>query len=382
MHFDVDFSELKNLADKISASESKWTLRQKELSPVERFKIELAEGIELNLSDVAVNDSGLLTFKDLQVILYIPDHGASLEKALKVPKFGKKFHIADCKTLREMRLKRRYERYVATNDMTGNFKIYGTDDFGQKKEGVLRLKVCQNCLESLNYKNFRNLQYIQKKRVVDGFDIHEFFSKYSSYFEYLPQKQETESFGYDDKWDQISYDYRQSKNWECEKCGISLKDNKQLLHTHHINGVKHDNSKENLKALCIDCHSKEPGHNYIFVLRKYRQLIASLRFKLKKSHIREQDKSLLGEPFQWNEVLDMADPAVRGLIEMCRFNKHPVPEVGVDIFHGNSVYAQAELAWPDKKIAVVLLKDDHSDLMVKRGWKVYSVKEAMEDWFA
>lgn len=40
---------------------------------------------------------------------------------------------------------------------------------------------------------------------------------------------------------------------------------KHLLDTHHINGVKTDNSDSNLRALCKECHSLEPKHEHMLV---------------------------------------------------------------------------------------------------------------------
>ena len=53
-----------------------------------------------------------------------------------------------------MRGKGRYERYVATNDLSGEFYIAGHDpDSGKNIDGRTRLKVCKNCLGKLNYRH-------------------------------------------------------------------------------------------------------------------------------------------------------------------------------------------------------------------------------------
>ncbi len=68
---------------------------------------------------------------------------------------------------------------------------------------------------------------------------------------------------YDRNWDYISRAYRACKGWCCESCGVDLSDHHEILHTHHINGVKYDISFNNLKALCVLCHSEQHNHEHI-----------------------------------------------------------------------------------------------------------------------
>ncbi|SDY54812.1 HNH endonuclease, partial [Nitrosomonas sp. Nm33] len=70
---------------------------------------------------------------------------------------------------------------------------------------------------------------------------------------------------YSDDWDEISQKIRSGYDWHCQKCNIDLsaKADRKWLHVHHINGLKYDNNRENLKVLCIKCHSEEPSHAHI-----------------------------------------------------------------------------------------------------------------------
>ena len=59
-------------------------------------------------------------------------------------------------------------------------------------------------------------------------------------------------------WKEYSTWYREQRNWTCEVCQISLKDDRYYLHTHHIWGTQYNDPKD-LMALCIACHSEQPG---------------------------------------------------------------------------------------------------------------------------
>lgn len=59
-------------------------------------------------------------------------------------------------------------------------------------------------------------------------------------------------------WMQYSLWYREQQGWTCEVCKISLYKNKNYLHTHHIWNTQFNDPKD-LQALCIACHSEQPG---------------------------------------------------------------------------------------------------------------------------
>ena len=77
-------------------------------------------------------------------------------------------------------------------------------------------------------------------------------------------------------WRKLSEEYRNDKDWTCEECQLHLDADHQYLHVHHIRGTQYNNY-EDLKALCIACHSEQPGSHkrlkqlpdYHAFLRKY-----------------------------------------------------------------------------------------------------------------
>ena len=57
-------------------------------------------------------------------------------------------------------------------------------------------------------------------------------------------------------WTELSIWYRKKQDWICENCGIHLSSRKVFLDTHHIRGRVYNNP-DDLKALCIKCHSDQ-----------------------------------------------------------------------------------------------------------------------------
>jgi len=205
--------------------------------------------------------NGVLSYKGRQILLYIPDHVWNVEAALEDGRVGNKYHIADCRTLEMMRDNNRFERYIATNDLSGYFKITGTTEKNNVIEGRTNLSVCKNCLSKINYKNYN----FDKKSVFDEFSIEDFFDRYSQFFSSTPSRRIANKSDscYAGNWKEISDSYKAKNNYCCEECHIDLVEYKELLHTHHINGVKSDNRDENFKSLCLDCHRQEPNHQHM-----------------------------------------------------------------------------------------------------------------------
>ncbi|MBL3601800.1 MAG: hypothetical protein JMN25_18375 [gamma proteobacterium endosymbiont of Lamellibrachia anaximandri] len=141
----VDFSALHAAVAKMGASEIHFSI---DISsrPLEPIDIQLEEGIEVPLDEIE-HDSGLLSYQGRQILLYIKDHGWNVSNVIEGHALGNKYHVADCGTLQSMRQRNRFDRYVVTNKLTGEFEISGINSVTQEiQSGVARLKVCRNCL--------------------------------------------------------------------------------------------------------------------------------------------------------------------------------------------------------------------------------------------
>ncbi|ADJ27697.1 HNH endonuclease [Nitrosococcus watsonii] len=275
MKLNADLSALHAAVRRMGAEPVAFSL-ERQAKPLDSIDIKLEEGIALPLNEVEIHN-GLLSYQGRQVLLYIQDHGNRIKKLLEEGSKGNKFHVADCKTLKNMKTKGRFERYVVTNSLEGKFYVFGKDRYTRQKiEGRAQLQVCQNCLETLNYKGAR---HGRAHEIVQTFDIQEFFSTYSSFFSHLPQRQagQGNQEDYTADWDEASRQYRASKNYTCERCQLDLNTHKRLLHSHHRNGVKSQNQESNLMALCAACHRQQPHHGHLYISPEDRQTLNRLR---------------------------------------------------------------------------------------------------------
>ncbi len=312
----------------------------------------------------------MLSYEGRQILLYIKDHGTEkFRAALRNGSMGYRFHVADCKTLQDMRSRNRFDRYFVTNDLSGRFEITGFDpDIRAPLSGTAELRVCINCLKKLNYKGYVSGERNPKKTIWEPFRIDDFFQHYSSCFKYLPHHPDDDNAQYTEDWPLISSRLRAERGFLCEQCGVRLSDHRNLLHVHHINGHKSDNRPSNLKVLCADCHRKQAHHGHLFVSHQQMQLINRLR--------REQGVGLKGA---WDEVIEIADPAVEGVVLLCRKKGIPVPEVGYELQdRGREVVGEVELAWPDRRVAVVLSSEDKA-VAVAQGWKAWEMIEVLDN---
>jgi hypothetical protein len=81
-----------------------------------------------------------------------------------------------------------------------------------------------------------------------------------------------------------------------------------------------------------------------------------------------------------DELLEYCDERCRNLVRSCSEQGKPMPVVGFELQDQQGrVYAEAELAWPSKKVA--LLMPEQSDAaadFAAQGWKVFSTEDEQQ----
>jgi len=225
-------------------------------------------GIEIeDINDINVNsDDNTLEFQGRKVIVYIRDQIYNE----RYPNREYKFHVAWCQTLSKMAEGNRFKsRYVAKRKNDNIFIVNIFDRGVPKKEGNEREKgkrismnVCKNCLDAINYQDYFYSTKSERDDIYNKFTMDEYFKEYDSkIFNVPPHNEITAPINtYPDNWDEISKTYKEMKDWKCEECGKNLQNNKSQLQTHHIDGDKSNCRKDNLLALCKECHKKQFLH--------------------------------------------------------------------------------------------------------------------------
>ena len=241
---------------------AKWEPFQKTISHHEIAEVQPLDG------------EGPLVYQGKQVLLYIKDTRLDQHTLRNDPENSRRFHIADCRTLERMRDKGNFERYVATNELSGRFEVEATDPVNGKIEKLkAELYVCKNCLDKLGLTDNRTNW--------PSFSISAFFRDHETFFCSLPRHTDITAppGGYPKNWRDISGTYKTLVRRICENCKVNLarQEHRQMLHCHHRNGVTSDNTPENLQALCVECHSEQPGHGQYPPSDDERELLARLR---------------------------------------------------------------------------------------------------------
>lgn len=227
-------------------------------------EILVTTGHDIAPEELAVAKDGTLEYEGRKVVVYIRDQLIQYKPY--------KFHVADCKTLTQMRLNNRYDRYVVSNRTDGTFTINSTEQGRIVEKGVdEKLSICWNCLIRLNYKGFVNCNQQTKNWILKSFTLGEFFEKNTSQIRIEPTHTNVTAPAneYTVNWDNISRRYKERVKWICEECHVSLHDKREYLHVHHKDGNKNNNISENLQALCIACHANLPYHHHIIRKSEY-----------------------------------------------------------------------------------------------------------------
>jgi hypothetical protein len=240
------------------------------LTPEELGRLSEGDGLEVRFDEVKVHDDGTLIYKNARVLLYIRDVHPYHEQ-IDLPKF----HIAHCPTLKNMNEVGRSHRYLISARVDGTFRL-NVIRGGTTKTENQPLNVCQNCLGTLEFNGFKNnLTRPERALHVNAFTPADFFEQYPRLLDGVGHGNENVApiNAYPADFPQISNQVRIAAGWRCQevicKFDCSPPSRRQYLHVHHLNGNRADSSRRNLKAVCIECHAKQPMHSHLKNIPQY-----------------------------------------------------------------------------------------------------------------
>ncbi len=222
--------------------------------PPPKIRIEIT-GYELD-EKIEISDDGIFYFDEdgnkIKGFLYIPIYDPILWKS-KGWNDMPRFHITNCDVILRQKIRQNFDgHYVFSNKPVTDLM----DAYGNRKDILL----CGNCMTKVG------ISY----KITSTLFVEEYLKndEYGGYYtrEDLPEEITVDQFGYIPNWDEVSKNYRISKNFTCENCGIKLNENYfdgYFLETHHINGNKTNNDENNLKCLCTLCHAYVDSNHLI-----------------------------------------------------------------------------------------------------------------------
>lgn len=261
--------KLNSLRDQMGAELIEWESGEKwipkdAIDIWRKFKAEGEVDIPFEQIKIDPNDKSLTLFGE-RVLVYIRDQPYTYDREYR-------FHVANCRTLIQSQNNRTYGKYVASINTNGKFKVnlvHGNSWIEKDKDVVL--KVCMNCLTTLNYKGYRTSN--NKYQIHNSFSIEEFFQLYKKQTVKKPKHTNITApiNNYTKDFDTIASELKLKRRHTCESCFKDLSQDKKFLHVHHIDGIKSNNSISNLKVVCIGCHADEPGHGHMKQLPDFRE---------------------------------------------------------------------------------------------------------------
>jgi hypothetical protein len=242
----------------------------------ERALLESGEGIEVSLDQLRILDDQTLAYKNSRVLLYIRDvshYSKSWSDDLP------RYHLANCATLQEMASAGRSSRYVIATETTGEFMLNFLTGRSVRAERK-KLNVCQRCLDRTRFPGWNSsdatsvrLAFVRKfspSRFFELFpkSLHMQKPKYTAHD--APLNVYTPDFS------DISSTLRRQSDWECSDCRVKMlkAEHRKFLQTHHKNGARWDNRRENLEVLCMACHASRPHHSHMKSDPRYREFLA------------------------------------------------------------------------------------------------------------
>jgi len=205
-------------------------------------------GIEVDISEISTGKNATLNYADKPVLLYMKDW--YFDPAVGVKPY--KFHIANCKTIREFSRKQQSDKYTVSQRTDGFFYVNLIEEDTEKvveTNSLKKMQVCKNCLMELEYNGYQN--HWKDKDIYEEFDIAEFFEEYGRDEELLDIPIASQA--------SISADYAEEALFEAEEYHKEIKtekiDNEYIIKVRDL-AVKILEQREKINELALEHQSR------------------------------------------------------------------------------------------------------------------------------
>ena len=202
--------------------------------------------VDLDSVNFLQSIEGLLEANGIRCCVYIYDQNFE----------GYKYHLCNCRTIKEMKARGQASRYVATARDDGLFLV-NLNGSRQLK----RLELCQNCKDEL-----RALNINPNIKLKDFFKTHGAEVSKPYEFDFIKGAIKRNSNC------KIDDDYmtKQAADWSCQECGLYCYDHKDLL---IATGRYADDGYRESIVRCADCDVNAEKNNQPAIVKKYLLLV-------------------------------------------------------------------------------------------------------------
>lgn len=146
MKLPTAFPGLDSLRRRMGAPLLPWRASFRPRTPPDPITVEITD-----LEELSAGEAGIIQYRGERVFLYIrefPTPHMRLDDAAQDPAKLRKFHIAWCSVLEDMKAKKKFDKYVVSNEVHGPFGVAMRTPQGSWLCGDIHLPVCQTCLRA------------------------------------------------------------------------------------------------------------------------------------------------------------------------------------------------------------------------------------------
>ena len=256
--------------DTLTKLRTKMGLPRRDFSFVEEKTIILKgsddeHGIDCTLSDLDI-DNQILLYKGIPVLLYLKYRKKNILSSRE-----SKFHLTKCERLQKRIKDKQDYNYIAIRNTSNKFSIFYEDT---NESESMSIKPCVNCLGEIKYKGFSYHWNYKKDIIYKNFSVDEYLNwcklrlsnskktRVDDKYQSNDLQRNSQPFQYPLGWYVLSKLIKKLDSYICQQCNIDFSTVKKFLTVHHVDRNTYNNSRNNLKTLCICCHAEEPGSGH------------------------------------------------------------------------------------------------------------------------